>query len=74
MKFRAAPDLMIAILQGRVGIREQPGKARLAIDERPRHQILALEVQKIEQEEHEAGGVAGIRSQLEALSRQPAWK
>jgi hypothetical protein len=72
MKFPAAPDLAIAVLQGRRCIREQRGQARLTIDERPRHQILAVDVEKIEQEEHETGGVAGIGCQLDHAERGDA--
>jgi hypothetical protein len=68
MKFPAVADLMIAVLQGRRYAREQRGKPRLAINERPRHEIFAVEVQEIEQKENEAGGVAGVRCQLDRLN------
>jgi len=60
MKFPTMPDLMVAVLQGRRHIRQQRRKSLFAIDERPRHEILAIQVQKIDQEEDEADGVAGI--------------
>jgi hypothetical protein len=63
---------MIAVLQGRRCIREQRGEARFAIDERPRDEVFAVVVQKIEQEEDEAGGVAGIRSELDHVERSDA--
>jgi hypothetical protein len=69
MKFPAAPDLMITVLQRWRCIREQRGEARLALDERPRHEIFAVDVKKIEQKEHERGGVADIRCQLDHAER-----
>ena len=65
MKPAAMPDLVIAIVQGRVCIRQQFGEPRLALDERPRIEILAVEVQKIEQEEDQRGRVAAIRGELD---------
>ena len=65
MEPAAMPDLVIAIVQGRVCIRQQFGEPRLALDERPRIEILAVEVQKIEQEEDERGGVAAVGRRLD---------
>jgi hypothetical protein len=52
--------LVIAILQRRSRRRQQAGEPFLAFDQRPCREILAIEIKKIEQEEHEAGGVSGI--------------
>ena len=72
MKFPTMPDLMVAVLHGRRHIRQQRRKSLFAIAERPRHEILAIPVQKIEQEEDEADGVAGIRCQLDHAERGDA--
>ena len=55
------PDLVIAVMQGRTDIGEQGGNPRLALDQRPHADVLAVEVQKIEQEEHERRPRAGVR-------------
>ena len=72
MKPAAMPDLVIAIVQGRVCIRQQFGEPRLALDERPRIEILAVEVQKIEQEEDECSGIAAAGCQLDRAERGDA--
>ena len=51
---------MIAVLQRRLRPREQAGEPFLALDQGPHGEILAVEIEKIEQKEHQAGGVAGI--------------
>ena len=51
---------MIAVVQRRICRRQQPGEPVLALDQGTGAEILAVEVEQIEQEEHEAGGVAGI--------------
>ena len=53
-------DLVIAVVQGRARIRQQTGEPFLALDQRPWAQILAVEMQKAEQEEDEGGGVAAV--------------
>ena len=58
MELAAVPDLMIAVVQRRRRIRQQVGELQLALDQRPRAQILAVEVHKIEQEEYERSGIA----------------
>jgi hypothetical protein len=60
------PDLVIAVVQGRTRIRQQRGEARLGLNQRPHVQIFAVEVQKIEQEEDERGGIAAVGYRLEA--------
>jgi hypothetical protein len=60
MKRAAVPDLVIAVVQGRVRVRKQGGEPRLPLDQRPRTEIFAVEVQKIEQEEDQRGGVAAV--------------
>src|SRR5271154_4666758 len=52
--------LAVAVLQRRAGARQQAGEPRLAFGQLPRGEILAIEIEKIEQKEHEAGGVAGV--------------
>jgi hypothetical protein len=65
MKFPAAPDLVIAVMQARIHIRKQRREPHLAIDERPRSEIFAVDVEKIEQKEHERRGVAAVGRQLD---------
>jgi hypothetical protein len=57
---RAQTDLMIAVLQRSGGSFEQADETRFAFGQRPRAEIFAIEVEKIEQKEHQAGGVAGV--------------
>ena len=53
-------------------MRQQGGETRLALDQWPRADVLAVEVEKIEQQEHEASSVAGVRSQLDHAERRDA--
>jgi hypothetical protein len=48
---RALADDMVAGVKARRGVHEQCSEPLLALDQRPRPEILALEIQKIEQEE-----------------------
>jgi hypothetical protein len=57
-------------MQGRRETRQQFGKPRLALDQRPRADILAVEMQKVEDEEHEPGRIAGIRRSLDHAERR----
>jgi hypothetical protein len=52
-------------MQRRRGARQQFGEPRLALDERSRADIVAVEMQKVEDEEHQPGRVAGIRRGLD---------
>jgi hypothetical protein len=61
------PDLVIAVMQGRTDIGEQGGNPRLALDQRPHAEVLAVEVQKIEQEEHQRGGIDAVGRHLDHL-------
>ena len=63
---------MIAVVQGRSRLRQQAGEPLLALDQRPCGEILAVEIKKIEQKEHEAGGVAGVGRQLDHAERGDA--
>jgi hypothetical protein len=72
MKRPAVPDLVIAVVQGRTRIRQQGSKLRLPLNQRPRAQIFAIEVQKIEQEEDQRGGVARFRRRLDHAERSDA--
>jgi hypothetical protein len=69
MERRALAAVIIAVVQGRRGARQQRGKARLALDQRQRAHILAVEMQKVEDEEHEPGRFAGIRRGLDHAER-----
>jgi hypothetical protein len=71
-KGRAEAGLVIAVLQGRSRLRQQTGEPFLAFDQWPCREILAVEVEKIEQEEHKAGGVAGVGRQLDHAERGDA--
>jgi hypothetical protein len=53
------------LVDGRRGTRQQFRQARLALDQRQRPDILAVEMQKIENEIHQPGRVAGIRGGLD---------
>ena len=72
MKRPAVPDLVIAVVQGRTRIRQQRGEARLALNQWPHAQIFAVEVQKIEQEEDERGGIAAVGCCLDHPERGDA--
>jgi len=69
MKRTAVPDLVMAVVQGRTRIRQQRGEARLALNQRPHTQIFAVEVQNIEQEEDERGGIAAVGCRLDHAER-----
>ena len=71
MKRPAMADLVIAILERRGDIRQQTGERRgdirqqtgeprLSLNQWPCADIFAVEVQKIEQEEHQRRGVAAV--------------
>src|SRR5260370_41810066 len=49
MKRTSTANLVIAVAQRRADIREQFGETRLALDQRPRADVVAVEIQKIEQ-------------------------
>ena len=52
MERRAPAVVLIAVMQRRRGVRHQRGEPCLAFDQRPRADILAVKMQKIENEEH----------------------
>ena len=60
MEDRAMAAVIIAVMQGRHDIRQQRGEPRLALDKRPCGDIVAVEMQKIEEEIHQLGRVAGV--------------
>ena len=72
MKFPAANDLVISVVQGWRRIRQQRGEPGLPLDQRPRPQIFAIGVQKIEQKEHQRRGVAAVGRQLDHAERDDA--
>ena len=49
-------------------MRQQGGEPFLALEQRPCREILAVEIKKIEQEEHQAGGVTGVGRHLDMLN------
>jgi hypothetical protein len=57
VKGRALADDMVAGVKARRGVHEQCYEPLLALDQRPRPEILALEIQKIEQEEDSAAAL-----------------
>ena len=63
------PDLVIGVMLWRAHLSQHGGKPRLAFLQRARAQIFAVEVQKIEQEEHEGRGVAAVRRGLDHAER-----
>lgn len=72
MKFPAVPDLVIAAMHGRARIRQQSCKTRLALNQRPRAEILAVEMEKIEEAGDERGGVAAVGRRLDHAERGDA--
>ena len=62
-EFRAAADLMVAVAQRAGGIgRDQPGERRLAVFERRPGQVVAVEMEQVEREEHQGiGALVGDR-------------
>ena len=44
---------------------QQRRKARFALDQRPDADILAIEMQKVEDEEHQPSRIAGVRCRLD---------
>ena len=72
MERPAVPGLVIAVVQGRTRLGQQFGELRLALDERPRGDVVAVEIQKIEQEEHQRRGVAAVRRKLDRAERGDA--
>jgi hypothetical protein len=64
--------LVIAEVQRRACLRQQAGETLLALDHGQANEILAVEVQQIKQEEHEAGGVSRVGRQLDHGERGEA--
>jgi hypothetical protein len=60
----AVSDLVIAEVQGRACIRQQPAQAFLAFHKRHRSDRFAIEVEEIEQEKDESAAVTGVRCVL----------
>jgi hypothetical protein len=61
IELRAAPDLVIAVLQRRARIRQKASEAFLPLQQRRRTDRVAIEIEEVEYEEDERGGVVGIR-------------
>jgi hypothetical protein len=60
---------VVSVVQRRCRRWQQAGKPRLAFDHRLRCEILAVEMEKIEQEEHKCGSVARVRRHLDHAER-----
>ena len=71
---RAFPDDMIAVMQAWCGVPEQRAEPLLALDQRPRPEIFAVEVKKIEQEEDERRRVAAVACELDDVERDDAFE
>ena len=63
---------MIAVVQGWSRLWQQAGETLLALDQGPRADILAVEMEEIEQKKHEAGSVAGVGRELDHAERGDA--
>jgi hypothetical protein len=61
MERRALAAVIIALMQRRRGVRQQGSEPRLALDQLLHADVLAVEMQKVEDEEHQPGHVTGIR-------------
>src|SRR5262249_56341585 len=64
IKGRALANDMIAVMQAWCSVREQSAEPLLPLAHRPRAEILAVEIEKIEQEEDQRRRVAAVRSEL----------
>jgi hypothetical protein len=69
MKCAPAADLVVAVMQGSIGVRQQTRKTFLACGEGPGAEILAVEIEQIEEEEDQRGGVPVVRSELDDVER-----
>jgi hypothetical protein len=69
---RALADDVVAVMQARWGVREQGAEPLLALDQRPRPEIPAIEIQKIEQEEDQRRRIAAVRRKLNDIERGDA--
>jgi hypothetical protein len=65
MEGRTLSAVVIAVMQGRRHTRQQRGKPRLALDQRPGADVVAVEMQKVENKKHQPGCVTGIRRGLD---------
>jgi hypothetical protein len=61
MECWALAAVIIAVVQGRRDTRHQRREPRLALDQRSGADVVAVEMQKVEDEEHQPGRVADIR-------------
>src|SRR5229473_83485 len=69
IELRAAPDLVIAVLQRRACIRQQTSEALLPLQQRRRTDRVAIEMEEVKHEEDERVGVARIRGCLNQVER-----
>jgi hypothetical protein len=65
----AAPDLMIAEMQGRALSGQHNAKALLALLKRPCAKGFAVEMEEVEQEKDESIAVTGVRCVLDQAER-----
>jgi len=69
---RAVAEMMIAGEEGRGHLRQQGGEPLLAVDQRPGGDIVAVEMQKIEQVKDKPRRAAGVRCGLQAAEGRNA--
>jgi hypothetical protein len=67
MERRALAAVVIAVVQRRSDTRQQRRESRLSLHQRPGANVVAVKVQKVEDEIHQPGRVAGIRRGLDML-------
>ena len=73
-KTGAIAAVIVAVMQRRLHAREQSGKPRLALDQRQRGDVIAVEMQKVEDEIHQPGRVAGVGRGLDVNDVMPSGK
>src|SRR5690242_9127563 len=73
VKSRALSHDMVAVMQAGRSIREKGAQPLLALDQRPRPEIFAVKVEKIEREEDQRRRVAAVRSELHDVERRSKW-
>jgi hypothetical protein len=65
MERTSVPDLVVAVMQGSIGVRQQTRETFLALDEGPGAEILAVEIEQIEQKQDQCRRLAAVRSELD---------
>jgi hypothetical protein len=67
MERQAMAGVVIAVMQRRRDTRQQRRERRFPLDQRPRADVVVVEMQKVEDEIHQPGRVAGVRRGLVKL-------